>query len=164
MLELNLSTEGGKLEITRLRQIETPIQGPGQANTLLILTGIANLDASPQITGDLHLMHDEAGPVTEVMVNIITNYDLLEHSQTYLNIINGNTALLCATYVTLSYTDAEYEFALFVDSISTDINPDDHRIQIHCLLRWNESAVNLGVDMIRVTYQTNALLHTARRR
>lgn len=125
------------------RFCEIPVSGPGKANRLAIITGIAvpALDTSdPDVSykGDIYIK-------TDYIVN---------SPDRWLNIVNGNTSLLQATTATLAniFDESEGPSLFAVDEVAAQRNTDG-RIQINLRV-----AIQGDVTLSRIAYQANVLI------
>ena len=129
------------------RFLETPISGPGKANRLVTITGIAipNADFFGQ-------------PLAHGDIFILTEYRIKDLGE-FEGIVDGNKALLAATYASLasisyggdSYADPPPSFTAAVDSVDTRVA--DGRIVVHLVVGLQ------GVTSIhRISYQANVLV------
>jgi hypothetical protein len=141
-----LSLDVDQCEVESHRFCEITVSGPGRANRLVIITGIAVPAADtnspdPLFRGDIFVKTDF----------IITPPD------EFLNIVDGNQNLLQATYVTLADINNESEgsFIFAVDEASTQRNVDG-RIQVNI-----RAAMQGDVTLARVAYQASILFHKA---
>jgi hypothetical protein len=133
------------------RFLEIPISGPGSANTLVTITGVAipNADIESSGADDLkNLIHGD--------IFIKTDYQLKESDQ----------FLQAATYASLAsitFDDNEGDptnpfpapaFTAAVDSIETTVF--DNRIQVHLVV-----GIQGDTTINRISYQANVLLKKA---
>lgn len=140
------SLDVDQCEVESHRFCEIPVSGPGRANLLVIITGIAvpasdTPDKDPTYSGDIYVK-------TDYIVNAPDEWQ---------DIVDGNKNLLQATYVTPAsiLNESEGEFIFAVNNVSTQRNSDG-RIQI------NIAAVLHGdVTLARVAYQASILIHRA---
>jgi hypothetical protein len=135
------------------RFLEIPISGPGTANTLVTITGVA-IPAADEQSGT----QDEKEPLIHGDIYITTDYRLKD-SDKFLP--------PAATYVSLAsitYDDEEGTplsipapaFTAAIDSIDTTVNTDDNRIQVHLVV-----GIQGDTTINRISYQVNALLQKA---
>lgn len=144
------------------RFLEIPISGPGTANRLVTITGVAVPDADQS---DGNPTGDPKEPLIHGDVYIITDYQLRDSDQ-WQKIFDENTTLLAATYVSLAsitYDDEEDianplsapAFTAAIDSVDTTVYVDN-RIQIHLVV-----GLQGDTTIHRVSYQANILLRRA---
>ena len=140
------------------RFLEIPISGPGTANRLVTITGVAVPDADEQ-DGTL----DPSEPLIHGDIFIKTDYRLTDTDK-WQGIVDGNTTLLAATYVSLAsitYDDEEPSivqnptFTAAVDSVETIVDTDG-RIQVHVVV-----GLQGDTTIHRISYQTNILVQKA---
>ena len=146
------------------RFLEIPISGPGKANRLVTITGVAVPDAD-QSEGDP--TGDPKEPLVHGDIVIKTDYRLGDADQ-WEGILDGNQTLLAATYVSLAsitYDDEEDitnplsapAFTAAVDSVDTTVDVNDgNRIQVHLVV-----GLQGDTTIHRISYQTNILLQKA---
>jgi hypothetical protein len=133
-------------EVRSHRFMEIPVVGPGTANRLVAITGIAVVDVDSI---------DET--LSPFGIYIKTDYRLRDADE-YLGIVNNNTDLIAATYVALAgiAADDSTEVVLGVDAVETRIDTN-RRVQIHV------TASLLGdATCNTVAYQANILIKRAK--
>jgi hypothetical protein len=126
--------------------VEIPIAGPGSANTLVCVSGIAVSGADSQ---------SEFLVPFEIFIK--TDYRLHDADE-FKGIVNSNSELLAATYATLAgiAADDSTDVAYGVDSIETTIDAN-RRVQIHVVASLlGDATVN------EVAYQANIIIKKAR--
>jgi|ERR1700730_7102393 len=140
-----LDTDTGGVESHHF--CEVPVSGPGTANRLVTITGVAISDVD---TGD-ETDHDMSGDIF-----IKTDYRLKDQDK-YKDIVNGNKTLLAATYVSLASiaADDSTDVTYAVNRVFTDVD-SANRIQIHI-----QADLHGDVTLSRISYQTNILLQKA---
>ena len=124
------------------RFCEIPVMGPGVANRLVIITGIAVVAAD---TPDPRTFRGDVYIKTDYIVN---------PPDQWLGIVNGNATLLQTTYAALAdiNNESEGESLFAVDEASTQRNTDG-RIQVNLRL-----AAQGDVALMRVSYQACILI------
>ena len=138
-----LDTDTGDVHSHRF--MEMPITGPGSANTLVCITGIA-------VSGKDFV--DEV--LVPFDIYIATDYRLHDQDQ-FKNIVDGNTDLIAATYVALASVaaDDDTDVVYGVDQVETRID-SNRRVQIHV------TASLLGdATFNELAYQANILVRKA---
>jgi len=134
------------------RFLEIPISGPGSANTLVTITGVAIPNA------DMESGTDDPAKLIQGDIFIKTDYQLKESDQ----------FLQAATYASLAsvtYDDGEPgdpnnpvpapAFTAAVDSIDTTVV--DNRVQVHLVV-----GIQGDTTIHRISYQANVLLKKAK--
>jgi len=152
-----VDTDFGSVESHRF--LEIPIFGPGKANRLVTITGVAIPEADEQ---DGVPANSEVEPLIHGDIFIKTDYRLKD-SDNWEGIVHGNKALLAATYVSLAsitYDDEEPfnpapGFTAAIDSVETTVDTDG-RILIHLVV-----GLQGDTTIHRVSYQANILLQKA---
>lgn len=141
-----LDTDTGGVESHRF--LEIPISGPGSANRLITITGIAVPDAD---------ISDGRKPASELNygdIFIKTDYRLKDTDK-WLGIVDGNTTLQAATYASLAsitFDDALDADTVAVDSVDTTVDTDG-RIRVHVLV-----ALQGDMTIHRISYHANILV------
>jgi hypothetical protein len=135
-----ISLDVDQCEVESHTFCEIPVSGPGLANRLVTITGIAVPAAD---TTD-----DSAGGDIYIKTDYIVN-----SPDQWLNIVDGNTSLLQATTATLaSIAVDEGEFILAIDEIAAQRNTDG-RIQINI-----RAGIQGDSTLHRISYQANILI------
>jgi hypothetical protein len=145
------------------RFLEIPVSGPGKANRLVTITGVAVPDADQLLgnpTGDSKYL---------IQGDIVIKTDYrLKDADKWEGILDGNQTLLAATYVSLAsvtYDDEEDitnplsapAFTAAVDSVDTTVDVDDgNRIQVHLVV-----GLQGDTTIHRISYQANILVQKA---
>jgi hypothetical protein len=135
-------------EVESHRFCEIPVSGPGRANLLVIITGIA-VPFADAITPD-----NQGNPTYSGEIYVKTDY-IVNPPDEWKNIVEDNKDLLQATYVTpvSILNEEEGEFLFAVDEASTHRKSEGPiEIKITALLRGN-------VILARVAYQASILIH-----
>lgn len=148
IVTLDANTPG---QVTEPRFVEVPIAGPGTANTLVVITGLANPGYADVDTDTLTF-----GEVT-----IKTQY-LLGPGDTYLGIVDNNSQLLAASLVSLTHMAIDDDelsgptgFTVAVDTVDTSIG-SDNRV-------WLKVGIALQgeTDLLQFSYQASVVLQKA---
>lgn len=149
-LSITVDTDTGG--VVSHRFLEIPISGPGKANRLVTITGVA-LPGADDLGGN-------PSPLDHGDIYIKTDYRLNPGDQ-WKGIANGNQELLAATYVSLASITFDDEepaidfapaFTAAVDSVDTSVDTDG-RIQVHVVFGLQgDTTIN------RVSYQANILV------
>ncbi len=143
--KLNLDTDTD--DILDERFIEVPITGPGEANRLVVLNGIAlsGKDGSGLDTPDQRSQHWD--------VFIQTKYRLAEADR-WLGIVEGNTELLHATWLSLCAITADEEggFTIGLETVTASIN-STNRVRLHIY-----AGLQGDSTLLKISYQVNFLL------
>jgi hypothetical protein len=141
-----MSLDVDQCEVESHRICEIPVSGPGLANRLVMITGIAvpaldTGDSDTTFRGDVYVK-------TDYIVN---------PPDQWLNIVDNNAALLQATSATLAsiVNESEGESLFAVDEVSTQRNTDG-RIQVNLRV-----AMQGDVTLARIAYQANILIRKA---
>ena len=156
--EIVLDTDTGG--VVSHRFLEIPISGPGKANRLVTITGIA----IPNADYNSHL--DE--PVAHGDIFIHTDYQL-KALDAVDGLVDGNRGLLAATYASLasiSYVAEEGigdptsapAFTAAVDSVAAGIDKD-RRIVVHLVVGVQGKPSFTTIH--RISYQANILIQKA---
>ena len=140
-------------EISNPAFLEIPVRGPGLANCLVVITGLAT-SGTPDGAG-LDVNSEDAA-FGEVLIT--TNY-FLDKADKWLGIINNNTELRHATYVTLTAIAADDDddtagFTLAVNEVETTVDENDGnrvRIRVAVALQGDSTISKIG-------YQANILI------
>jgi hypothetical protein len=144
-----LDTDTGDVESHRF--LEIPISGPGSANRLVTITGIAIPDAD---------ISDGNKPANELIhgdIFIKTDYRLRDTDK-WQGIVHRNTTLLAATYASLAsitYDEEVDDFTAAVDSVDATVDTDG-RIRVHMVV-----GLQGDTTIHRISYQTNILVQKA---
>jgi hypothetical protein len=147
-----ISLDVDQCEVESHTFCEIPVSGPGLANTLVIITGIAVPAADTDIgTGNI-----EVDTTCRGDIYVKTDY-IVNPPDPWLNIVDGNQTLLHATYVTLAsiVNESEGKFLFAVDEVFTQRNTDG-RIQV--IMR---TAIRGDATLARIAYQASILIRKA---
>jgi hypothetical protein len=153
-----VDTDTGSVESHRF--LEIPISGPGAANRLVAITGVAIPEADESDGTGTNAQNE---PLIHGDIFIKTDYRLKDTDR-WQEIVNGNKALLAATYVSLAsitYDDEEPAidavpaFTAAVDSVDTTVD-SDNRIQVHLVV-----GLQGDTTIHRISYQVNILVQKA---
>jgi hypothetical protein len=157
-----LILDGDYKQIGSERFIEVPLSGPGDANSLVMLNGIAFTGSDDpgrgldRIEGDSHWA-----------VFIDTKYRLAD-ADPWPNIVNGSTTLLQATWVSLCAITADEEggFVTALESATADWNSNKRiKLEIHAAVQGDCTILKIAYQvnfLIRKTVQTPRITPTAR--
>lgn len=132
-------------EVWSHRFCEMPVLGPGLANRLVTITGIAlsrvDADQTDIAFGDIYIK---------------TDYRIRDQDH-YKGIVDGNTSLLAATYVSLTSiaSDDSTEVTFAVNTVSTSVDTVG-RIQLHI-----QAALQGDATLSSIAYQANILIQKA---
>ena len=140
-------------QIESERYIEVPIKGPGEANRLVILNGLA-ISGADDPTG--FGLDTATQNVFHRTVFINTKYRLADADR-WQQIVNGNTDLLQASWLSLCAITADEEggFVVALDAVTATINAN-HRLQLEiCAGLQGDSTI------LKVAYQVNFLIKKA---
>lgn len=143
------------------RFLEIPVSGPGKANRLVTITGIAIPEAD-----ESDGTKDNKKPLVHGDIFIKTDYRLKDADR-WQGIVDDNKDLLAATYVSLAsitYDDEEditnplpaSAFTAAVDSVDTTVDTDDGRIWVHVVV-----GLQGDTTIHRIAYQANILVQKA---
>lgn len=140
-----LDTDTG--DVISHRFMEIPITGPGSANRLVCITGIA---VRAYDTGD----NWETLELFDFYIK--TDYRLHDQDQ-FTNIVDGNTELLSATYMAMANISADdsTDVVFGLDNVEAQIDTN-RRVQIHV----NGSILG-DATYNEVTYHVNILIKKA---
>ncbi len=140
---------------------EIPVIGPGRANRLVMITGIAICG-----TKDIGGLDVDRDDIVSDDVFITTDYHL-DKNDNWLGIVDGqDKALLAATYVSLAAVAADDEdffpstptgFLMALNSVETSVNEEDARsVQIHLTVGLQGDST-----LAQIAYQANILIQKA---
>lgn len=157
MSDKKLVLDTDNLDIESERFIEVPIKGPGDANRLVVLNGIALSGTEDDTT----TLDSNAGVPQHWNVLIHTKYRLADADR-WQNIVDRNADLLQATWVSLCAIKADeaggtasWGFLLALDSVTASIDSTNRvRLQIRAGLQGDST-------IMKIAYQVNFLIKKA---
>jgi hypothetical protein len=139
---------------------EIPVAGPGRANRLVVITGLAICGTKD--IGGLDVVQDD---IVSADVFITTDYHL-DKRDNWLGIVDGqDMSLLAATYVSLACIASDNEDApgtpdgclMAINDVKTRINEEDARSVLIHLKVGLQGDSTLG----QISYQANILIQKA---
>lgn len=162
MADKKLILDTDNLDIESERFIEVPIKGPGEANRLVVLNGIALSGVIDNENTNADTLDSISTSPEHWTVLIHTKYRLTDADR-WQNIVNGNTELLQATWVSLCGVAADEEGGAFeslgfiaaLDSVSASINSTN---RVRLLIR---AGLQGDCTIMKIAYQVNFIIRKA---